>query len=329
MPNEAHEVDVLIVGAGMAGLAAATELRDSGMRVLVIEQDTRMGGRVASGRIGDATFDYGAQFMTARDPRFASLIDRWCRAGAAEEWYRSDTGHPHWRGKPAMAAIVADLADDLDIRLEARITQLRTNRTHWQADLDNGEAVLTGAVVLTPPAPQSLALLDRAGVELLPAVRARVADIAYEPCISVMAVLDGPARVPSPGGLSPAQGPIAWIADNQKKGVSGTPAVTIHADAAYSRSEWERDRQETGLRLLEAAEPWLGSRVSSFEVYGWPCSKPVRVEQRTCLIAKQTPPLVLAGDAFAGPRIEGAVLSGWSAANVLKRNRIAAVPARR
>lgn len=327
MVSTTHGVDVLIVGAGMAGLSAAAELRDSGARVVVVESDSRIGGRVASGHIGDATFDYGAQFVTARDPRFACGVDRWLEAGVAHEWYRSRGGHLHWRGTPTMSAIAEHCANGTDIRLGQHITRLRTNRTHWQVQLAGGETMQSGAVILTPPVPQSLSLLHSTGVELLPTVRARLRDISYDPCLAVMAVLEGPSRVPSPGGLKPTEGDIAWIADNRMKGVSATPAVTIHATAAFSESQWERDRQETGLALIEAAEPWLGSPVSAFEVYGWRYSKPVRVEQRTCLIAKQTPPLVFAGDAFTGPRIEGAVLSGWAAANVLKRSRIA-VPAK-
>ena len=48
-------------------------------------------------------------------------------------------------------------------------------------------------------------------------------------------------------------GPIAWIADNQLKGISAEPAVTIHATHAFSPEHWDRDRQESGRALLAAA----------------------------------------------------------------------------
>ena len=38
--------DVIIIGAGMAGLAAAYELNRAGLKVAVVEQTTRVGGRV-------------------------------------------------------------------------------------------------------------------------------------------------------------------------------------------------------------------------------------------------------------------------------------------
>jgi predicted NAD/FAD-dependent oxidoreductase len=134
-----------------------------------------------------------------------------------------------------------------------------------------------------------------------------------------MAVLDGPARIPPPGGLAPTEGPVAWIADNRLKGVSATPAVTIHATAAFSLIHWDRDRQESGRELLRAAEAWLGSNVVEFQVHGWRYSKPLHVEQSTSLSLCESPGLLLAGDAFAGPRVEGAALSGWGAADILKR----------
>ena len=71
--------DVLVIGAGMAGLIAAAELRRAGRRVLVLDKSRGGGGRLASRRIDGATFDHGAQFITTRDPRFADLIEQgWC-----------------------------------------------------------------------------------------------------------------------------------------------------------------------------------------------------------------------------------------------------------
>ncbi len=218
-----------------------------------------------------------------------------------------------------MAAIAHHLARRLDLLLAKRSIRLRRHTAGWIADLEGGETILAGAVVLTAPTPQALALLDAGQVQLSPETRARLERIEYERCLAVMATLAGPTRIPSPGCLTPAEGPIAWIADNQLKGVSAVPAVTIHATAAFSLEHWDVDRQTSGQKLLEAARPWLGSDVIEFVVHGWRYSKPISSEQGLYLAVSEQPPLLIAGDAFGGPRVEGAALSGWAAADAIKQ----------
>jgi hypothetical protein len=77
---------------------------------------------------------------------------------------------------------------------------------------------------------------------------------------------------------------------------------------------------EIGRQLLQAAAAWLDSDVPEFQDHGWRYSKPIHVEQTTCQVLNEAPWLVMAGDAFGGPRVEGAALSGWSAAAVLKQS---------
>ncbi len=321
MPPSIQNVDVLVIGAGMAGLIAAAELQQSGRSVLVLDKGRAVGGRMASRRIGAATFDHGAQFITARDSRFAAVLEQGRQAGVVEEWCRGFAehadGHPRWRGNPTMTAMTKHLARGLEVSLEKQIVMLRREADRWRAETNTREVFSAAAVVLTPPVPQSLALLDVGGVTLSPETRSRLASIEYERCLAVMAVIEGPSRLPPPGGLAPAAGPIGWIADNQQKGISAEPAVTIHATHAFSLEHWDHDRQESGRALLDAAALWLGVGVKTFQVQGWRYTKPLRVDAQRCALLSESPPLVLAGDAFAGPRVEGAALSGWAAAELI------------
>jgi hypothetical protein len=172
-------------------------------------------------------------------------------------------------------------------------------------------------VLLTPPVPQSLALLAAGEIELDGAMQTRLEGIQYERCLAVMAVLKESSLIPPPGGLVPTSGPVSWIADNQLKGISKEPAVTIHANHEFSLAHWDDDRMESGRRLLDASKQWLGAEVLSYQVHGWRYSKPIQVDAHRCALLQASPPLVMAGDAFAGPRVEGAALSGFAAAEAL------------
>ncbi|NEA97784.1 protoporphyrinogen oxidase [Streptomyces sp. SID13726] len=64
---------VVVVGAGIAGLAAAHRLARRGARVTVLEASERVGGKLLPGEIAGARVDLGAESMLARRPEAVAL----------------------------------------------------------------------------------------------------------------------------------------------------------------------------------------------------------------------------------------------------------------
>jgi renalase len=324
MPTS-HHIDILIIGAGLAGLSAANDLQQAGHSVLVVDKGRGLGGRLAGRRIGAATFDHGAQFFTARESRFKAAVEGWIKEGIAEEWYSSypgrPNGHPRYRGVPTMTAVAKYLATDIHVMRTTRVDSISQQGDGWLAELNNGETINAKAMLITSPVPQTIDLLATGQITVPTDKQARLNRIQYESCIAVMAILDGPTAIESPGAIALEDGPIAWITDNLQKGVSKIPAVTIHASGDFSAEHLNHDRMEIGQRLIDAAGVYLGdARVTEYQVHGWRYSKPTIVDDAPCILLSETtdlPPLAIAGDAFAGPRFEGAVQSGWAAAKAL------------
>ncbi len=72
--HERH--DVVVVGAGISGLVAATELADRGIDVVVVEAKDRVGGRTYNRTIAGLTVDGGAAFVGPKQTALLDLIGR-------------------------------------------------------------------------------------------------------------------------------------------------------------------------------------------------------------------------------------------------------------
>jgi monoamine oxidase len=73
----AAAADVVVVGAGLAGLAAATRLVDAGAEVIVLEARDRVGGRTLTLPAADGTpIDHGGQWVGPTHDRIATLAER-------------------------------------------------------------------------------------------------------------------------------------------------------------------------------------------------------------------------------------------------------------
>ena len=315
----------LIVGAGIAGLLAARALQERGVRVTLLDKGRGVGGRMATRRIGSAVFDHGAQFFTARDPRFGAVVDDWLSAQVSEEWCRGfadheglvrGDGHPRYRGSTGMTAVPKYLALGLDVRLGQRVTTVEAYESRWMLTTEQGTKFTADALLLTAPVPQSVALLNAGAMQLPSGLRQALDAIQYDPCIALM-VQPSICHLPAPGGMQLSEGPIVWIGDNRQKRISPEAAVTIHATAEFSRKHWGSDDREIVSLLMSAAAPWVSEPISDVHVHRWRYARPSALHPDRCLAISEPLPLAFAGDAFGEPRVEGAALSGMAAAHAL------------
>lgn len=299
--------NIAIIGAGIAGLSAARVLSASGARLVVLEKSRGVGGRMATKRVGDAVFDTGAQFFTAREDSFAAEVQRWAALGKAERW----PGSAHrWIGRGGMTAVPKLLSEGLEVQRECKITAARRHSSgYWELDIENDGILRADRLVLTAPMPQSLALLHAGGVSLPETVAPELRSLTYRPCLAALLVLDGPSTVP-PEGLAPAEGPLRWLADGRHKGLCQPTAITLHATPEFSAREYGRPEPEVLAQMTTAAQAWLGGRgVVSATLHRWRYSEPVGPLPRAFVWIPELA-LGFAGDAFLGGRVEAAALSG-------------------
>lgn len=126
--------DVIIIGAGMAGLSAARALTGRGRSVLVLEARDRIGGRVwTSGQWPDAPVDLGASWIHGTDGNpLTRLADE---AGIARMQTRWD---PNPVFRPGGGRVFLDDAEDL---AEALIEKARERAEERDNDISLGAAV--------------------------------------------------------------------------------------------------------------------------------------------------------------------------------------------
>ncbi len=324
---ELHQI--VIVGAGMAGLTAARTLKDMGFDSVVLEKNKGIGGRCATRRVGDGTFDLGSQYFTVREPAFQELVDGWMERGAVKEWSRvfpvigevtELAGHPRYCGADGMTSMARVMAEGLDIRREHRVKRVTEARGCWQIEVEDGIRLRAGVLVLTAPVPQALRLINDENTWRIGAALSPLLVIHYSPCFAAMALLDGPSGLPGPGAARVEEGPISWIADNQRKGISpGAVAVTIHASRRFSEEHVEEDPQDIAHILEAAARPLLKSNIVECRGHKWRYSVPSSILPVGSFEVDGRAPLFFAGDAFAGNRVEGAALSGLDVARAVAR----------
>lgn len=301
----------------MSGLAAARRLMAAGVHCLLLDKGRHAGGRMATRRAGSATFDHGAQYFSAKTAEFQSFVAKMKGHGVLGEWWPgiSDTSHPRWIGLHGMNALPKRMAEGMDIRQGKKAIGIHLHEQGWLVKTEDDETFAAAALIITIPAPQAIDLLENSDTGLAQGDWAPLKNIAYHPCLAVLATLDRPTGIVAPGGLLLEGGPISWLADNFKKGISSVPTATLHASPNFSQKHLDADLQAAGEALLSAAGAWIQpARVLDWHIHRWRYSLAYQRHPEAFWRAGTPAPLLFGGDGFGIGNVEGAFLSGLAMA---------------
>ena len=300
-------MSVVVVGAGMAGVACAVELRAAGVPVRVLDRARTPGGRMASRRIEGRPVDIGAAYFTVRDPEFAEVVGRWRTAGLTRPWTSElavlggggrgrAPGPVRWAAPGGLRSLVVDLASGLDVELEREVQRVGPGPV---ADGDPAEVV-----VLAMPDPQAERVLD--------ASCASAAEPAGREWRPVVAVVAGWSRRlwPEMNAAFVNDHPVlSLIADDGDRRGDAAPVLVAHSTAEVARAH-DADPQGAvvpvvgALReLLDIAEPpeWT-------HAHRWRLASPAASRDRPFHLGDDG--IAFAGDGWGSARIETAWRSG-------------------
>ncbi|MBO9504545.1 NAD(P)-binding protein [Qipengyuania flava] len=301
-------MQIAIVGAGMAGLSCATRLAALGHDIALFDKGRGPGGRMATRRVeADGTtlrFDHGAQYFTARDPRFVEQVARWEREGVVARW--DAAGEDAWVGTPAMNAPIKAMAGRHDVQFGTRIEQLLRDGDGWQLDGEGAPDRRFDAVVVALPAEQAGPLLQQHASAM-----GDLADTTSSaPCWTIMAAFE--QRLPSEQDTIRHHGAIGWAArNNAKPGRGSAECWVVQASPDWSRTHLEDEATAVKTALLDQLADAIGAPLPprlAISAHRWRFARSGAAGKEALWDARQR--IGVCGDWLIGPRVEAAYLSG-------------------
>ena len=327
-------VDVAVIGAGLAGVAAAGDLIASGKSVLLVEKSRGVGGRMATRRLDGTRIDHGAQFFTARTERFQTFVDELLQRDAVKVWSHGfpllldgavdarPDGHPRYACTGGMSELAKTLLpSSAEVLTNTHVTSVDliqggpVDGARYEVMCGDSNVCLARDVVFNMPPMQ---LSQVAAAVLGDEDIAQLRSVTMEPCWALGGCLA--EDIPLDAVALECQHPVlGWISRNHtRRSDTDVPlSIMVHASGAWSASHLEDDpldvRNAIEVAMHEIAMPlkWDGDPF----IHRWRYAKPVVSLNADFFVSSVHEGIFGIGDWCHGGRVEGAVSSGWLLAN--------------
>jgi renalase len=337
-----RKVDVLVIGAGIAGLSFARTIKQQGREVLILERSRAVGGRCATWRHADMAMDYGVPFLHARSPLFWHTVDQMLGADVLSGWPERvqgngptcqpralDPGVRHAALRGGLNTLAKKLAEGIEILRESEVTNIKTIQGNFQLSGANF-SLSTQTLILAAANSESLRLLKDSDFGSSTAGAMALFGLAPTlPTLSLLVCYDIPPEQPAWELLLPETSASIQLISNEssKNAAVQKIGLCIQARPAWSRQRLNSPTEEWTYDILRDAVQYLGDWVMKPD---W--QRPHRwLDSRLDSASRLRGPLLqkiagcklgIIGEYFnpAGG-LEGAFLSGRHLADLLKETK--------
>lgn len=343
-------MNIAIIGAGVSAAAATAALLAQGAAVTVFEKARGPGGRISSKRALAGSFDFGAQYFTARNPEFRQKVQQWQQQGLVQVWpflpYQyvkgvlepSADSETRFIGASTMHQMLAGEFAGANMHYGCKVNELSYIRSNvsshsqgqWQLCSEQGECFGGfDALLLTCPPEQARQLLEGTVLSL------HIPDQALLPCWAVLLELATPTHHPAES-IFVQDGKIRWVAKQSAKPGRHSARLQdnlheapeqwlLHLSAAVSAAELETMPEQIIALAATELSQILGTevKVAAALCHRWLYASYNSKVQPCGVLSDAKLRLALCGDWTLGGRVENAWLSGVQAATFLLNPRSA------
>jgi len=316
---------VAIIGGGISGIMLSYRLKQKGFGSTIFEKSRGVGGRMATKRWKEKSYDHGCQYFTATKPETISLLHELETENVVEIWSRgfsnlsgSQQGdqQKRWISRKGMTAVAKHLSKNLDINKQTQIVRINYDNDQWSLQTDDQHYSGFNALAFTCPVPQTLSIINDSKISLNNDIAQQLGDINYQPCIAILIDLKGPSNLPKPGGLWLEGEPFIWVADNSLKGLNDceSSSLVVHCGPQFSSDNIDKSTDEIWKLISSKLVGYEFGKICDHKIHRWRYSFPTTRHPDKSVLLDEPGLLGFAGDAFGESKVQGAILSGTNLA---------------
>lgn len=282
------ETDVLIVGAGVAGLSCAQALTAGGRRVTVLERSSRVGGRCSSKPAGGGpVLDFGPVFLHGDDRAFLEFVESlgddlvpgWPRVvrgtGTPCQPAAFESGQRRWALRSGLGTLAGRLAEGLAVETSTEAAAWSWDADGFTVEASDGRRWRSQDLVWALAAEQTRGLLaayqGTLGRDTVDGARALLGAFASLPSLTVLARYGAGTPVPDWDLWYPEASRALLLLSNEgpKRGLAdeGGVLLTLQSRPAWAATRLETDREVWTRELLEEAARLVGPWAAAPEAW--------------------------------------------------------------